>query len=95
MTAARSSKHGMMMATFADNVFKIAPVSHTSEWMTPLEAARYLHVDRRTILHWARTGSIKGHKLSGTLRVTWRFLRSDLDAKLTSPSVALANGRIQ
>ena len=42
----------------------------------------------------ARQGTIKGYVLSGTERVTWRFLRSDLDAKLLPPTVAL-NRRIQ
>ncbi len=49
----------------------------------------YLSVEPRTILLWARQGHVKGFTLSGTLRVTWRFLHADLDATLTSPSVAL------
>lgn len=65
------------------------------EWLTATEAASYLRVKRRTILLWARQRHIKGHMLSGTKRVTWRFLRSDLDATLAPPSVALTNGRIQ
>jgi hypothetical protein len=48
-----------------------------------------------SILLWRRQGTLKGHLLSGTRRTRWRFLRSDLDAKLTAPSVALSNGRIQ
>ncbi len=70
-------------------------MSTQSEWLTATEAASYLRIKPRTILLWARQGHIKGHRLSGTARVTWRFLRSDLDAKLTPPSVALTNGRIQ
>ena len=66
-----------------------------SPWMTTAEAAAYLRIKPRTILLWARQGHIRGHILSGTRRVTWRFLRSDLDATLTPPSVALAKGRIR
>jgi excisionase family DNA binding protein len=60
-----------------------------SEWMTTAEAAGYLRVEPRTLALWARQGKVKGRVLSGTQRITWRFLRSDLDAKLTEPSVAL------
>jgi excisionase family DNA binding protein len=66
-----------------------------SEWLTATEAASYLRIKPRTILLWARQGHIRGHILSGTRRVTWRFLRSDLDATLTEPSVALTKGRIR
>jgi excisionase family DNA binding protein len=65
------------------------PAQHQSEWLTAAEAASYLRAKPRTILLWARQGHIKGYILSGTERVTWRFLRSDLDATLTPPSVAL------
>jgi excisionase family DNA binding protein len=68
---------------------------HESEWLTAIEAANHLRVKPRTILLWARQGHIKGYILSGTDRVTWRFLRSDLDATLTPPSVALTKRRIQ
>jgi len=66
-----------------------------SAWLTAAEAANYLRVKPRTILLWARQGHIKGHILSGTRRVTWRFLRSDLDATLHIASRALNNGRIE
>lgn len=66
----------------------------TSTWLTVKEAAQYLRVKPRTLAQWARQGTIKGYVLSGTERVTWRFLRSDLDAKLLPPTVAL-NRRIQ
>lgn len=66
-----------------------------AEWLTAKEAANYLRIKPRTILLWARQGHIKGHILTGTQRVTWRFLRCDLDAKLTSPSVALTKRRIR
>jgi excisionase family DNA binding protein len=54
----------------------------TSQWLTAKEAAAYLKVAHRTLLEWARTGQIKGYVLSGTQRVTWRFLKEDLDACL-------------
>ena len=66
----------------------------TSTWLTANEAAQYLSVKPRTLAQWARQGTIKGYVLSGTERVTWRFLRSDLDAKLLPPTVAL-NRRIR
>ena len=65
------------------------------EWLTSSEAAAHLKVKPRTILQWAKDGKIRGHVLSGTKRCTWRFLRSELDAILTTPSAALMNGRIQ
>ena len=69
--------------------------TQSDEWLTATEAANYLHVKPRTVLLWARRGHIKGYRLSGSARVTWRFRRSDLDATLSAPSVALTNGRIQ
>jgi len=56
----------------------------TSEWLTAQEAAAYLKVKPRTLLEWAKTGKVPAHKLSGTLRSTWRFLRSELDAALNA-----------
>jgi excisionase family DNA binding protein len=70
-------------------------VRSPEEWLTASEAAAYLKVKPRTILQWAKDGKIHGHVLSGTKRCTWRFLRSELDAILTTPSAALMNGRIQ
>jgi excisionase family DNA binding protein len=65
-------------------------MSTTSQvWMTTAEAARYLSVEPRTLALWATQGKVKGHILSGTRRITWRFRRCDLDATLTPPSVAL------
>jgi excisionase family DNA binding protein len=70
-------------------------------WLTSREAANYLRVEHRTILQWARQGHIKGHVLSGTRRITWRFLRSDLDAVLkpcgnvVAPTVALNLGGVR
>jgi hypothetical protein len=57
-------------------------------WLNADEAAQYVGVHPRTLLRWARTGAVLGHKLSGTARVTWRFLIEDLDAcMLDSPTV--------
>jgi excisionase family DNA binding protein len=71
-----------------------------SPWLTAAQAADYLQVEPRTILQWVRQGKVQGFALSGTKRTTWRFRREDLDASLSSvrisqPSVALTNGRIQ
>ena len=59
-----------------------------SIWLTAREAAQYLKVKPSTLLLWARQGKVKGHVLSGSHRVTWRFRIADLDAILLSPSVA-------
>jgi excisionase family DNA binding protein len=75
--------------------------------MTADEAARYLKVKPRTLLQYARQGTVKGYVLSGTERITWRFLQSDLDAAMKPctvtgtvntmrpPSVALGKGQVQ
>jgi excisionase family DNA binding protein len=60
----------------------------TSEWLTANEAAQYLKVKPRTVLKWAKEGRIPAHPLSGSQRVTWRFLKSELDAMLALPSAA-------
>jgi hypothetical protein len=67
------------------------------EWWTASRAAESLKMKPRTLLKRARCGEIKGYILSGTERITWRFLREDLDATLRLPSVALKKkeGRIQ
>jgi excisionase family DNA binding protein len=60
-----------------------------SPWMNAREAAQYLRVAHRTILEWAKTGRVPAHRLSGTARVTWRFLAAELDsAMMTAPSAA-------
>jgi excisionase family DNA binding protein len=70
-------------------------MSVQSEWLTAREAAAYLKVKTRTLLLWARQGKVKGFVLSGTRRVTWRFLRSDLDATLTAPAVLSTTGGLE
>jgi excisionase family DNA binding protein len=52
--------------------------SPQSEWLTAREAAPYLKVAHRTILEWAKTGRIPAHRLSGTLRITWRLRATEL-----------------
>ncbi len=65
----------------------------STEWLTALEAARYLKIERRTLLLWVRRGKVRGYALSGTKRRVWRFQHRDLDAMLTEPSVALESQR--
>lgn len=60
----------------------------TDGWLTAAEAAQYLRVKTRTILKWAKQGRIPGHPLSGSKRITWRFLKTELDAMLAVPSAA-------
>ena len=60
------------------------------EWLTAREAAAHLKVAPRTLVRWARNGVIPAHRLSGLSRVTWRFRREELDAKLSGSSGALA-----
>ena len=59
-----------------------------------IEAAQYLKVKPRTVPCWAKRGRIPGHPLSGAQRITWRFLRAELDAMLALPSAA-GHGRVQ
>ena len=52
------------------------------QWLTAAEAGIYLRIKPRTLLHWVRTGKVRGFVLSGTKRRIWRFLIADLDAAL-------------
>jgi excisionase family DNA binding protein len=61
-----------------------------SEWLTAVEAAAHLKVAPRTLVRWARNGLIPAHRLSGLSRVTWRFRREELDAKLCESSAGPA-----
>jgi excisionase family DNA binding protein len=64
--------------------------------MTASEVALYLKVKPRTVLAWAKQGRIPAHRLSGSQRVTWRFLKSELDnAMLSPPSAAGLGGSIE
>jgi excisionase family DNA binding protein len=62
------------------------------EWLTSAEAGQYLKVAPRTIVQWAKSGKIPGYRLSGCKRITWRFLRSELDATMLPPSAAEPGG---
>ena len=57
-----------------------------TEWLTSAEAALYLKIDRRTLLHYARQGKVRAYILSGMQRHVWRFRTSDLDAMLSLPA---------
>ena len=67
-----------------------------NQWLTATEAALYLKVQPRTILKWAKERRIPAHALSGAKRITWRFLKSELDrAMLAPPSAAGLEGPIE
>jgi excisionase family DNA binding protein len=57
------------------------------QWLTASEAAIYLRIKPRTLLHWVRRGKVRGFALSGTKRRIWRFLIADLDAALLKETV--------
>lgn len=65
-----------------------------TEWLTATEAAQYLRVQPRTILKWAKAGTIPAHALSGCKRVTWRFLKSELDGVMLAPPSVAGLGRV-
>lgn len=60
---------------------------HSTQWLTAREAAAHLRIRPATLLLWVRRGKVPGHKLSGTRRCVWRFLRCELDAMLSAPIV--------
>jgi len=64
-------------------------------WLTATEAAQYLKVKPRTILKWAKQGIIPAHALSGSKRITWRFLKSELDGAILAPPSAAEHRRVQ
>jgi len=66
--------------------------AHNTPWMNAREAAIYLRVAHRTILQWAKEGRIPAHRLSGTARVTWRFLVAELDSAMMAAPSAAENG---
>ena len=75
-------------------VLQPPPAPLPKKWLTAAQSAEYLSVETRTVLLWARQGKLRGYQLSGTQRITWRFLQEDLDAMLLAPSVALVTRRI-
>lgn len=42
------------------------------------EAARFLSINRRTVLQWARSNILPAYPLGRGTRKTWRFLTSEL-----------------
>ena len=66
-----------------------------SQWLTATEAAQYLKVKPRTVLKWAKQGRIPAHALSGSERITWRFLKSELDSVMLAPPSAAEYRRVQ
>jgi len=64
-----------------------------TEWLTSIEAALYLKIDRRTLLHYARQGKVRAYILSGTQRHIWRFKTSDLDAMLSVSAAFSSDGK--
>lgn len=59
------------------------------EWLTAVEAANYVKLNRRSFLRLVRNGEIIGYVLCGTKRRVWRFRKSDLDAMLLARSVGM------
>ncbi|HYD16535.1 MAG TPA: helix-turn-helix domain-containing protein [Candidatus Nanoarchaeia archaeon] len=47
-------------------------------FVTAQEAAKFLQINPRTLLHMARNGSVPAYPLGDGIRKTWRFLLSDL-----------------
>lgn len=68
------------------------PITLQREWLTAAEAALHLKVKRRTLLQWVRGGRVPAHKLSGTKRRVWRFLKNELDDMLGPSSAVPAWG---
>lgn len=66
-----------------------------NEWLTAKEAADYVKVKTRTLLQWARERKIPAHRLSGIQRCIWRFQKWELDAFLSPPLTATAEGSQQ
>lgn len=73
----------------------VMPQAQPSGWLTATEAAQYLKIKPRTLLQWTREGKVPAHKLSGTRRCVWRFLKPELDAMLGPSSAVPAEGREQ
>lgn len=72
--------------------------NHGSEpFIDPGKAAQFVQLNRKTILRFAREGSIPAHPLAGNRRKKWRFLISELDAwaraKINSNSDRSQNSR--
>jgi hypothetical protein len=61
------------------------------------QTAEFVQLNRKTLLRFAREGSIPAHPLAGNKRRKWRFLISELDAwaraKVNSTSDRCQNSR--
>jgi excisionase family DNA binding protein len=75
-------------STFAAN----APGSRCG-WLTASEAAQYLGITTRTLQRWSREGLIIAHRLSGTIRATWRYRIEDLDARMLEGPAVLSSAK--
>jgi excisionase family DNA binding protein len=73
-----------------DAVFSAAPIEY---YVDADEAAKFLKVNRRTVLRWAREGSIPAHPLTHSERMTWRFKLSELDEWLSSGVAFVSTSR--
>lgn len=58
--------------------------SSSSDYMTAQEAAKYLRVNHRTLLMWARKQQVPAIPLGGGHRKTWLFSKATLDEHLRS-----------
>ena len=56
----------------------------SSDYMTAQEAAKYLRVNHRTLLMWARKQQVPAIPLGGAHRKTWLFSKVTLDEHLRS-----------
>jgi hypothetical protein len=69
----------------------------TEPFVDPGKAAQFVQLNIKTILRFARKGSIPAHPLAGNRRKKWRFLISELDAwaraKINSNSDRCQNSR--
>ena len=68
------------MNTHAVAVLNTPRDNNREALLDPQQAAAFLNVNARTLLHWAREGIVPAHPLSGNKRRTWRFLASELEA---------------
>lgn len=63
----------------------------TEQWLDTKTAADHIRVKPRTLLSLVKRGLIPAHQLSGSQRVTWRFLASELDRALLERSTGATN----
>jgi excisionase family DNA binding protein len=61
-----------------------ASVRTPEYYVDAVEAAKFLHINRRTVLQMARNAIIPAHPLGDGRRKLWRFLLSELDEWMRS-----------